>query len=286
MKLYASSLLVAGALLTSTALAADLPAPVLAPMLEPIVAAPVGFTWAGAYIGLNAGWGFSGGWAEDDVGIFRKGVGGAAGRHLGRAGTLEPNGGFVGAQAGFNFQSGMFVGGIEGDIQWSGIDDGFGRFEDNDDGLFDDDDDNRLGTRRVRGVDARVDVDWFGTVRGRAGVAFNRVMLYGTGGLAFGGIDYRVDVRGQTIRGDNDFDGDDDGEAFNERGDRDDVQLGYVVGGGAEFAVTDNFTVKGEYQYLNFGRDTVGSQNFRTEQTTDFHTVRIGANFKFSGLGF
>jgi outer membrane immunogenic protein len=158
---------VAGLTLASAAaFAADLPAREAPP--APIIAAAPIFTWTGFYAGVNAGWG----WRSDD----RQSVilGGAA------PGTLNfdnnNDGGFTGGgQIGYNYQIGSFVIGLETDIQWADTDQNVdvafvpagapGTFVP---GTFD----NNLS-------------DWFGTVRARAGVAFDRVLIYATGGLAY-----------------------------------------------------------------------------------------------------
>jgi outer membrane immunogenic protein len=154
------------ALAAATASAADLPARE-APPLAPIIAAAPVFTWTGFYGGLNAGWG----WRDDDEETVV--LGGAV------PGTLffpdNDDGGFTGgAQIGYNYQIGSFVIGLETDIQWADTGEGEevafipagapGTFVP---GEFD----NDLS-------------DWFGTVRARAGVAFDRVLIYATGGLA------------------------------------------------------------------------------------------------------
>ncbi|SCX87624.1 outer membrane protein [Microvirga guangxiensis] len=153
-------------LVAASATAADLPARAAPP--APIIAAAPIFTWTGFYAGVNAGWG----WRSDD----RESVvlGGAV------PGTLifdnNSDGGFTGgAQIGYNYQIGSFVIGLETDIQWADTDQNVdvaflpaatpGVFVP---GTFD----NNLS-------------DWFGTVRARAGVAFDRVLIYATGGLAY-----------------------------------------------------------------------------------------------------
>nr|WP_134495769.1 outer membrane beta-barrel protein [Microvirga pakistanensis] len=154
------------ALAAATASAADLPAREAPP--APIIAPAPIFTWTGFYAGVNAGWG----WRSDDSESVV--IGGAV------PGTLffdnNDDGGFVGgAQIGYNYQIGSFVIGIETDIQWADTDQeeevtfvpigAPGTFIP---GEFD----NNLS-------------DWFGTVRARVGVAFDRVLIYGTGGLAY-----------------------------------------------------------------------------------------------------
>ena len=157
---------VAGLTLASAAaFAADLPAREAPP--APIIAAAPIFTWTGFYAGVNAGWG----WRSDD----RQSVilGGAA------PGTLNfdnnNDGGFTGgAQIGYNYQIGSFVIGVEADIQWIDTDDN--------DAVF-------VAGPGNAGVfvpgQFENNADWWGTVRLRAGVAFDRFLVYATGGLAY-----------------------------------------------------------------------------------------------------
>jgi outer membrane immunogenic protein len=187
--------------LTASAAAADLPARTV----DFPVAVPV-FTWTGFYVGVNAGYGWN---ANDDIVI-----GGV--RY-----DLDDEGGFVGgAQAGYNYQIGSFVVGLEGDIQYAdfGGDDDF-------DGILGDDFDRS---------------DWFGTVRARAGVAFDRALIYATGGFAFA-----------------------------------DDATGWTVGGGLEYAFTNNLSAKIEGLYVNLEQDN----DFFDE--TEFGVVRAGLNFRF-----
>jgi outer membrane immunogenic protein len=120
---------------------------------------------------VNAGWG----WRSDDEEsvVLTPGPGVTPG-------TLifpdSGDGGFVvGAQIGYNFQTGSFVWSLEADIQWADIGDA---------------EDVRLVPAGAPGTfvpgEFENDLsDWFGTVRARAGVAFDRVLVYATGGVAF-----------------------------------------------------------------------------------------------------
>ena len=165
------------ALAASAASAADLPA--RAPPPAPIVAAVPLFTWTGFYAGVNAGWGWRDNEREPVI------LGGAV------PGTLlfdsEDDGGFVGgAQIGYNYQIGSFVVGVEADIQWADTDNGvYVAFL-------------PAGAPRTllpRTFDNNLS-DWVGTGRRRLGVAFDRVLVYGTGGLA-----YSDDNTGWTLGG-------------------------------------------------------------------------------------
>ena len=167
MKYRLLGLLAATALTTaglSAASAADLP---LAPPPAPIVMAPI-FTWTGFYAGVNAGWG----WRDSNEQTVI--LGGAV------PGTLlfpgNGDGGFVGGgQIGYNWQFGSFVVGAETDIQWvnSGNSEAVAFVPFGARGAF------------VPGTFRNDLSDWFGTLRLRAGFAFDRVLVYATGGLAY-----------------------------------------------------------------------------------------------------
>ncbi|MBA2125760.1 porin family protein [Hyphomicrobium methylovorum] len=158
------------------------------------------------------------------------------------SGYGEPSGGFGGAQIGYNWQRDRFVFGVEADFQGADISGHeFGAFH-----------------------EARSDVDWFSTVRGRAGIASGPWLLYATGGVAFADIDNRIAF--------------DDGTSFRKDGTR----TGYVVGGGLEYALSRNWTMKAEYLYLGMGNDNlVNDEGFETRVNNDIQTVRVGLNYKF-----
>ena len=63
--------------------------------------------------------------------------------------------------------------------------------------------------------------------------------------------------------------------------DEDKTRAGWVAGAGVEHAFTDHLTAKLEYQYLNFGEYTVEGEGISTKATPDFHSIRIGLNYKF-----
>jgi outer membrane immunogenic protein len=191
--------------------AADLPVRAAPP--APIIAAVPVFTWTGFYVGVNAGYGWN---ANDSITVG------------GVRFDLDDEGGFVGgAQAGYNYQIGSFVVGLEGDIQYADFG-GDDRFDFDRDGIVDDDFNNS---------------DWFGTVRARAGVAFDRALIYATGGFAFA-----------------------------------DDATGWTVGGGLEYAFTNNLSAKVEGLYVNLDQD----DNFLgIDNDAEFGVVRAGLNFRF-----
>jgi outer membrane immunogenic protein len=244
-----------------SASAADLAVPV-----DPV------YDWTGFYLGANGGYGWDAGGStelstDDDT---PTNLGDSSTFSRGAIGDLDSEGWFGGLQAGYNLQSGMIVFGAEADIQVSDIGDSIS-------GSFS----NPNGTVPISGSTS-LDVDWFGTVRGRLGVAFDRLLIYGTGGVAFGGVDTSLDAIEQG------------GLAlFETHLDSSSTEVGYVLGGGAEFAFNESWTMKLEYQYIDFGNVSENSPVFdlgTTNPTVEtassdieakFHTVRLGVNFKF-----
>jgi outer membrane immunogenic protein len=126
------------ALATVSAQAADLPRGQYRPYAPPPAMAV--YSWMGPYLGANLGYQ----WGETTNN------------------PTDPSGIAGGLQAGYNWQTGQFVYGIEADIQLSGSEDTFAPW--------------------------KFSNPWFGTVRGRAGYAMNNVLFYATGGLAYGSI--------------------------------------------------------------------------------------------------
>ena len=166
------------------------------------------YSWAGPYLGGNIGYA----WGSVDNS------------------WTKPSGVSGGVQAGYNFQQGPWVFGIEGDIQATGASDTFAAW--------------------------KFSNPWFGTVRGRVGYAFNNIMFFGTGGLAFG------ELRGETF-------------GLSETHTR----AGWTVGAGTEFGLTQNWSAKIEYLYVDLANSnfviTGASNGYR------FGVLRAGVNYRF-----
>jgi len=158
------------------------------------------------------------------------------------------DGGFGGGQIGYNFQSGSFVYGLETDIQ-------AGRLTG-----------KSSGTDGVNAYTSRESADWFGTLRGRLGYAFGNTLLYGTGGFAYGGVNQKLNYADVLF-------------------DNNDTRTGWAAGGGVEYKVTPNWSLKGEYQYIDFGKEDLSSAAGNTVSGPDtaFHTAKIGLNYRFGG---
>lgn len=229
------------------------------------------FSWNGYYIGINGGYGFSGHeQTVTDTETFNSVFSTSA-----PFGNLDIAGGFGGLQIGANHQFGPWVLGLEADLQGAGIaDTSTGHVN------------NFLPGGLNADVYTKNRVSWFGTVRPRLGYAFGSTMLYATGGLAVGGIDHSFMFA--------------DNFAFRAFERESTTKAGYVVGGGVEHAFSSRWSLKLEYQYLDFGTQKyanplcfpafcapavpAGAATVFTEHTdarTDFHTVRLGLNYKF-----
>ena len=208
------------------------------------------FRWTGFYVGINGGYG----WAANPGDIHYESSLGLADR----SGGPDAAGGFGGGQIGYNWQgpfSPNVVVGVEADIQAADVQDTFHGTTDN--GL--------VGF-------ARQDLEWFGTVRGRLGWAFDHTLVYGTGGFAYGRVE--DSTFGTAL-----------GQSISMRSD--DNRTGYVVGGGIEYAFGGNLSLKVEYQFINLGDESLfgvftpsGVTATSSPIDASFHTVRAGLNLK------
>jgi outer membrane immunogenic protein len=235
-------LVAAIALSAVPAFAADLPAPPpppQAPAAYVPVAAPI-YNWGGIYFGINGGYGFGqSAWSPTG------GVG---------TGNFDVNGGLVGGTLGFNFQTGPWVFGVEGDIDWSDIQ-------------------GSTTNTTVCGFTCTFQTqnDWLGTVRGRVGYAFDRVLVYATGGGAYGDIKANL----SSVAG---------GFAISTTS----TEFGWTAGGGVEFAITQNFTAKVEYLFVDLSNGSLSctvatcGATLAIPVSFDASLVRAGLNYKFN----
>jgi len=142
----------------------------------------------------------------------------------------KPSGVEGGVQGGYNWQYGQWVFGGEADIQITGATDTFAPW--------------------------KFSNPWFGTVRGRAGYARNNILFYGTGGLAFGGLN---------------------GQAFAVTESH--ITAGWTVGLGAEVGITRNLSAKVEYLYVNLSETPFTLT--AVQNGYGFNVVRLGVNYRF-----
>jgi outer membrane immunogenic protein len=220
--------------ISGTAFAADLPSRAAPPVFVP---PPPIFTWSGAYVGAQIGYE----WGTSSNSVFA-----SPGAGVG-LGSYSPNGVVGGAHIGYNYQISQFVVGLEGDVNGSSYRGNNAVF-------------GGLGT-----VSTRSNVD--GSIRGRVGVAWDRALIYATGGAAFGSIHdsfangIGVDTESTT-------------------------RVGWTVGGGVEYAVTNNWSVRAEYRYTDYGStnfsllNTSGGIFTMRSHDTD-NRVQAGFSYKF-----
>lgn len=231
------------------------------------------YNWSGFYAGIHAGYTFG----EDDNVIT---TGQAAGNIANVVGGARPGqvrldrDGFIGGgQIGYNWQfSPNWVFGVETDISYVDI------RENRDVGTL------SLPTAVPPNAPLnntfRTRMEYFGTVRGRIGYAWDRTLVYATGGLAYAEVENSASFFGAA--GQLQFDG---------RIRR--TETGYTVGAGIEHAFSPSWSVKAEYLYYDLGSNTVnvafvpGSggapTGYNTRFENDGHIVRAGLNYKFGG---
>jgi outer membrane immunogenic protein len=147
--------------------------------------------------------------------------------------SVNPNGLVAGGQLGYNWQNGQFVFGAETDLQLSDADATFASYQ--------------------------FSNPWFGTMRGRAGIAYGWTLFYATAGLAYG--EGKLDYAGLS---------------------ESNTSLGWTAGAGIEFAFTPCWSIKAEYLYYNLGPQTYQLAGVNT--TFSSEVLRLGVNYRFSGF--
>lgn len=280
-------LAVCSTVVASSAVAADLPS------RKEVVVAPIVLPqWQGFYAGLNSGYGFgvtsSGknqGWYASDGGIEEPGYG------LANSYPLRglDQGGFIGGgQVGYNYQWGEnYVFGFEADMQGAGI---TGRGNANGWATVDGD----ASLVHVNNMPVRAGINWLGTGRARIGRLISpTVLLYGTGGIAFGGA--YIDTFPSNYLLDNSY-GSTQGLYPTTQNSQQSVLVGWTAGAGAEWMVSPNWSIKGEALYYNLGNLGVANQQYGDNYNTTAVVVggtytaaayagviaRVGVNYHFN----
>jgi outer membrane immunogenic protein len=247
---------VIGGLLAATCLAwaADLPS---APMPQPVYTPPpppVVYNWTGFYFGGNVGYGWATSSGTSTINV-PAGFGVVVGVNATATTSGNTNGAIAGGQVGYNYQIGALVLGAEADMQWSG----------------------QSTTQTAScGVGCTLTgtsgIDWFATVRARIGGAFDRLLIYGTGGLAIIDATDKLSASGF-------------GATINLVS-LSDTAIGFTAGAGLEYAITNNILAKAEFLYMQADASASGNIGLiggtaSEKATVKDSIVRLGLNYKF-----
>jgi outer membrane immunogenic protein len=214
------------------------------------------YNWTGFYVGANGGYG-------GDVTSAQVNL--ASPILWSSTQTNNHSGGFVvGGQVGYNYQfANNIVLGLESDMQWSDVKAW--------------DETATLSPAGLTYTNVKNGLNWFGTTRARLGYSMGRALTYLTGGVAYGELN---------VQGDQNSSGLFTGSVST-------TKVGWAAGVGAEYALTDNLSLKSEYLYTEFSGvrapvyglavlpviGEVTTSSFRT------HLTRVGLNWRFSGFG-
>ncbi len=253
------------------------------------VAAVIPFSWTGFYAGINVGYA----WGDPEInsGVASAVTGTTGGLPIAAASAAssgKAHSGVGGFQVGYNIQQGWWVYGVEADasitrlqtvaLPLSAL-------------AFFSDGANQASMNST--TRATASIDWFGTLRGRLGYAWNRALIYGTGGLAYGSVRLNdaAFFNGFCCTGGN-------GTAFNGVGaplDNGTIRVGWAAGGGIDYAYTHNIIVSFTYLHVDLGdklltggfafRNPVGNGTLSTGTATtradfSFDEVRVAASWK------
>jgi outer membrane immunogenic protein len=261
--------IIAGAL--TQAAAADLPpAPPPAPVLAPAFVPPPAYSWTGFYIGGNAG----AAWGSFDpttttlnppAGYFT--ASSVPAIDAAGAQSIKPAGFTGGFEAGYNWQAGHGLIGIEGDIEALSL-----RGSANSGPVLY----PCCAPSTFTGT-ANASTSWLATARGRIGLAADNWLFFVTGGAAF-----------TTLKGNFTF-ADTFGPAT-ESGSISSAKTGWTLGGGVEAGLSPNWSVKAEYLYVDFGTVSVTSNNLMTPAPvpaqTFTHSIDLKASIARAGLNY
>lgn len=155
----------------------------------------------------------------------------------------EDTGGLIGGTAGYNYQVNQFVVGVEGDLDYSSLN----------------------GKRApFPGARTKATVNSLGTVRARVGFAADKALVYATGGYAGGNVKSSINDTANGIAGSDE-----------------DWRNGYVVGGGIEYAFTNNISAKAEYNYSSLEEKSSFSGVDAVRSGVNISTVKTGLNYHF-----
>jgi outer membrane immunogenic protein len=219
-------------------------------------------SWTGWYVGLDGGYGWDRSTGSTTC-ITPEGVVGGLGCWTPNSGMVRPEGGLFGGQIGYNLQSNSIVYGLESDIQWSGI---------KSTGATSNICCTPAFVSAVGAITASADLQWFGTVRARAGVLVApNALLYATGGLIYGRESLTSVLTYPLV-------------SYPSAGSV--TRAGGTAGGGIEYAFTRSFSGRIEGLWYEMGSANIAVTSPLTLYTYQTHynfegsIVRGGLNWK------
>jgi outer membrane immunogenic protein len=167
-------------------------------------------------------------------------------------GSHTADGVIGGGQIGFNWQAGPWVLGVEGQVSWAD-----------------------LTGEHVANFRRSTKVNYLGSVAGRIGYAWDRWLLF----YAKGGWAFAHDKHELIQVSNNQF-----------IADASETRSGWMVGGGLEWAFALNWSAKIEYNFMDFGKDSITftnflGQTFPLDIDQHIHLVKVGINYRFGGFG-
>lgn len=245
-----------------------------------VIETPDSFSWTGSYIGLNAGFAWNSSKHIRDAEYHANGI-------FDSEDNNSKNSITGGGQIGYNYQIDNIILGIEADLNFANLQKEYTA---------------KVTTTTTRdpnyiynyeyNMQDKNKIEWFGTIRPRLGFTpTERLMVYATGGLAYG----KVKSSGGTGwkeygywwgGPDDDYDFDRSGSWFS--GSSSKVQWGWTIGAGAEYAITEKLSLKGEFLYVDLGKKShsvinPGNRNelITWKNSAKFNTVRVGVNYRF-----
>ena len=275
------------ALTGSAAFAADLPS-----RAPPPVYLPPPPLWTGLYVGINAGYTWSNNKTVDTTAVplfaaptFATEL--TLSSALATTSVPVSNSGFIGGgQIGYNYQfANSFVAGIEADIQGLAGSNGTGT-------VFGSGVPVGFPNETITStVSASKRIDYIGTVRGRLGFTITPTLLvYGTGGLAYGGLNSSVAINQQNLA----VPVANFSTPFSSFGSLSNSRVGWTAGGGVEWLFAPNWSVKAEYLYYDLGSTTFALSPLTNTFTTGgvvyssapFAKSRFTGNIVRAGLNY
>ncbi|RPH69866.1 MAG: porin family protein [Hyphomicrobiales bacterium] len=228
---------------------------------------PVTFDWSGVYLGLNAG----GAWNDSEVRsrVESLELGGIVAGELSERLAADDLAFTGGGLIGVNWQYESLVLGVETDFNYLGFSQSKQR-----DVLVD----NGGNLDLPVSTGLKLESNWYGTIRARVGFAADNLLFYGTGGVAYGQI---------KASGYIDSDGVDGVGSWH--GSVDDINWGWTLGAGMEYAFDDSWLVGAEYLFTDLGSASwrysndseLPDTNARGDADLQFNVLRMTVKYKF-----